>query len=167
MSPKASSSIRREESVDTIGTFSEVEIEDSRLQEDEDTMSESEGTEEGSGDEFYKNGEGYSGDIKGKGVAPSDRRPGSPLTGQHRPKSKKKAGSWSDLDLSLVVALVSPIGNWLTGSDHIKNLFLILLLIFYLHQLVEGALHAPFCFFCLQGRLYAPSPLAIVSRFAC
>ncbi|KAI0078442.1 hypothetical protein K474DRAFT_1594123 [Panus rudis PR-1116 ss-1] len=45
--------------------------------------------------------------------------------------------SWSDLDLSLVIALVSPIGNWLTGSDHIKNTFLIAFLIFYLHQLIE------------------------------
>jgi hypothetical protein len=40
--------------------------------------------------------------------------------------------------LSVVVALVSPIGHWLTGGDHIKNLFLIVLLIFYLHQLIQG-----------------------------
>ncbi|TFY82420.1 hypothetical protein EWM64_g1592 [Hericium alpestre] len=45
--------------------------------------------------------------------------------------------SWTDLDLSVVVALVAPIGNWLTGSDHLKNLFLILLLIIYLHQLIQ------------------------------
>ncbi|KII84140.1 hypothetical protein PLICRDRAFT_57946 [Plicaturopsis crispa FD-325 SS-3] len=45
--------------------------------------------------------------------------------------------SWTDLDLSIVVALVSPIGNWLTGGDHIKDLLLIALLIFYLHQLIQ------------------------------
>ena len=44
-----------------------------------------------------------------------------------------------DLDLSIIVALVSPIGNWLTGGDHIKNVFLIILLIFYLHQIIESA----------------------------
>ncbi|KAI1790871.1 hypothetical protein LXA43DRAFT_890285 [Ganoderma leucocontextum] len=49
----------------------------------------------------------------------------------------KKVGSWTDLDLSIIVALVSPIGNWLTGGDHIKNLFLIILMIFYLHQIIE------------------------------
>jgi len=38
---------------------------------------------------------------------------------------------------SIIVACVSPIGNWLTGGDHIKNLFLVILLIFYLHQLIE------------------------------
>ncbi|KAJ3558832.1 hypothetical protein NM688_g686 [Phlebia brevispora] len=45
--------------------------------------------------------------------------------------------SWSDLDVSMVIALLSPVGNWLTGGDHVKNLFLLLLLIFYLHQLIE------------------------------
>ncbi|KAI0742564.1 hypothetical protein C8Q80DRAFT_1108746 [Daedaleopsis nitida] len=49
----------------------------------------------------------------------------------------KKSSSWTDLDLSIIVALVSPIGNWLTGGDHIKNIFLIILLIFYLHQIIE------------------------------
>ncbi|TBU43032.1 hypothetical protein BD309DRAFT_991277 [Dichomitus squalens] len=51
--------------------------------------------------------------------------------------TKKKRGSWADLDLSIVVALVSPIGNWLTGGDHMKNIFLIILLILYLHQIIE------------------------------
>ena len=41
-------------------------------------------------------------------------------------------------DLSIIVALVSPVGNWLTGGDHVKNVLLMLLLIFYLHQVVEG-----------------------------
>ncbi|KAL0068230.1 hypothetical protein AAF712_004615 [Marasmius tenuissimus] len=34
-------------------------------------------------------------------------------------------------------ALVSPIGNWLTGGDHVKNVVLVLLLLFYLHQIIE------------------------------
>ncbi|KAJ2935484.1 hypothetical protein H1R20_g1612, partial [Candolleomyces eurysporus] len=45
--------------------------------------------------------------------------------------------SWYEFDLAVVVALVSPIGNWLTGGDHIKNLLLVVLLIFYLHQIIE------------------------------
>ncbi|KAI0270663.1 hypothetical protein BC834DRAFT_818930 [Gloeopeniophorella convolvens] len=48
-----------------------------------------------------------------------------------------RASSWADLDLSIVVALVAPIVNWLTGSDHLKNLFLILFLVIYLHQLIQ------------------------------
>ncbi|KAF6749966.1 hypothetical protein DFP72DRAFT_912143 [Ephemerocybe angulata] len=45
--------------------------------------------------------------------------------------------SWYEFDLAVVVALVSPVGNWLTGGDHIKNLLLVVLLIFYLHQIIE------------------------------
>lgn len=45
---------------------------------------------------------------------------------------------WYEFDLSVILALVSPIGNWLTGGDHVKNILLVLLLIFYLHQIIEG-----------------------------
>ncbi|KAG1750488.1 uncharacterized protein EDB91DRAFT_1107718 [Suillus paluster] len=44
---------------------------------------------------------------------------------------------WYEFDISVIIALVPPIGNWLTGGDHVKNLLLILLLIFYLHQIIE------------------------------
>ena len=49
-----------------------------------------------------------------------------------------KSRAWYEFDLAVVVALVSPIGNWLTGGDHIKHLLLIALLIFYLHQVIES-----------------------------
>ncbi|KAI0752085.1 hypothetical protein C8Q74DRAFT_1308698 [Fomes fomentarius] len=72
-------------------------------------------------------------DVKGKAPAFAYRRaPATPPV-----STTKKSGFWTDLDLSIIVALVSPIGNWLTGGDHIKNLFLIILLIFYLHQIIE------------------------------
>jgi len=45
--------------------------------------------------------------------------------------------SWTDLDFSVLVVLLSPAGSWLFGHDHLKNLFVVLLLIFYLHQLIE------------------------------
>ena len=52
--------------------------------------------------------------------------------------------AWYEFDLAVVVALVSPIGNWLTGGDHVKNLLLIVLLIYYLHQIIEGKpMYAP------------------------
>ncbi|KAG1773728.1 hypothetical protein EV702DRAFT_1200870 [Suillus placidus] len=58
----------------------------------------------------------------------SERSPGV------EPESSK---GWYEFDLSVILALVSPIGNWLTGGDHVKNILLILLLIFYLHQIIE------------------------------
>ncbi|KAH0834104.1 hypothetical protein J3R83DRAFT_11392 [Lanmaoa asiatica] len=45
--------------------------------------------------------------------------------------------AWYEFDLSVVLALLSPIANWLTGSDYVKNILLILLLVFYLHQIIE------------------------------
>ncbi|KAK6977246.1 hypothetical protein R3P38DRAFT_3476671 [Favolaschia claudopus] len=44
---------------------------------------------------------------------------------------------WYKPSLPIVFALAPPIGNWITGGDHLKDLVLLLLLIFYLHQLIE------------------------------
>ncbi|KAI0789250.1 hypothetical protein C8Q75DRAFT_807353 [Abortiporus biennis] len=74
---------------------------------------------------------------KGKRRASPERELDDDLPTGPAEGSSKKDRAWAELDLSLAVALVAPIGNWLTGSDHVKNLFLILMLIFYLHQLIE------------------------------
>jgi len=57
--------------------------------------------------------------------------------------------AWYKFDLAVAVALVSPIGNWLAGTDHVKNILLITLLIFYLHQIAESEqLHySPHCLY--------------------
>lgn len=49
----------------------------------------------------------------------------------------QERSSLADLDFSVIVALISPVGSWLFGHDHLKNLFVVLLLVFYLHQLIE------------------------------
>jgi hypothetical protein len=70
---------------------------------------------------------------------------------------------WYEFDLSVIVALVSPIGNWLTGGDYVKNILLILLLIFYLHQIIEGM-----CFlFIIQAEnvLFVRSTMEPLSSF--
>lgn len=53
-------------------------------------------------------------------------------------KRPPRSSSWTDSDLSIIVAVVTPLVNWLTGNDLLKNLFLILFSIVYLHQLVQG-----------------------------
>lgn len=58
--------------------------------------------------------------------------------GNELSKGPPRSSSWADLDISIIVAVIAPLVNWLTGSDQIKNLFLILFLIVYLHQLVQG-----------------------------
>ena len=56
----------------------------------------------------------------------------------------RSARAWYEFDLSVVVALASPIGKWFTGGDHVRNFLLILLLIFYLHQIIESTYYHAF-----------------------
>ncbi|KIJ08352.1 hypothetical protein PAXINDRAFT_102599, partial [Paxillus involutus ATCC 200175] len=78
--------------------------------------------------------------TSGSGVASASAtpplQPSSPI--HEDPSEAASNRAWYELDISVVLALVSPIGNWLTGGDHVKNVFLILLLIFYLHQVIEA-----------------------------
>jgi len=46
--------------------------------------------------------------------------------------------AWYKFDPTVLLALSSPVGNWLTGGDHVKNLLFLALLVYYLHQVIEG-----------------------------
>ncbi|TFK37016.1 hypothetical protein BDQ12DRAFT_736437 [Crucibulum laeve] len=112
---------------------------DSSMSEEED--------EEGPEDEESNEDSEYKGSMKGKERAGEHTRSSvdtarlysygarkSPVS----PRTHSRATrAWYEFDLAVVVALVSPVGNWLTGGDHIKNLLLVLFLIFYLHQIIE------------------------------
>ncbi|KAF5390814.1 hypothetical protein D9757_004511 [Collybiopsis confluens] len=63
-----------------------------------------------------------------------DSKPDDDAALSHHPA---RARSWYEFDLAVFVALVSPIGQWLTGGDHVKNILFVVLLIFYLHQVIE------------------------------
>jgi hypothetical protein len=52
------------------------------------------------------------------------------------PRHQKRA--WYELDTSILLALLAPVVNWLTGGDHLQNLVLLVVLGLYLHQLIEG-----------------------------
>ena len=73
-----------------------------------------------------------------------------------------RSRAWYEFDLAVVVALVSPVGNWLTGGDHIKHLLLIVLLILYLHQIIESTIAI---FISPKARLisFVPSTLETLS----
>ncbi|KAI6110415.1 hypothetical protein EDD16DRAFT_1522200 [Pisolithus croceorrhizus] len=45
--------------------------------------------------------------------------------------------AWYEFDLAVMIALASGLGNWLTGGDYVKDAILLLLLLFYLHQIIE------------------------------
>ena len=55
-----------------------------------------------------------------------------------QPVEKLPSRAWYEFDWAVLVALVSPTCQWLTGGDYIKNLFMLVLLVYYLHQIIEG-----------------------------
>lgn len=63
----------------------------------------------------------------------------SPTTMSAPAVAPHNSASWMEVDPSIIVALTVPIGSWLTGGDHVKHIFLALLLVVYLHQLISGA----------------------------
>ena len=58
---------------------------------------------------------------------------------KHKVKVDDSSSRWFGYDLSIIIAIISPIGNMLTGGDHVTNILTLLLLAYYLQQLVEGA----------------------------
>lgn len=84
----------------------------------------------------------FSSQSRAKSRPPLQRRRTRSTSSVYRESDRSSSSSgWLGLDLSIIVALVSPLGNLLTGGDHIKNVLLLLLLVYYLHQLVEGMCH--------------------------
>ena len=62
----------------------------------------------------------------------SERHPNEQLV------EKSPSRAWYEFDWAVLVALVAPACQWLTGGDYIKNLVMLVLLVYYLHQIIEG-----------------------------
>ncbi|KAI4521646.1 hypothetical protein K525DRAFT_366527 [Schizophyllum commune Loenen D] len=58
-------------------------------------------------------------------------------TRPHAPDTLPEQSTWYQFDTAVLVALASCLGNFLTGGDHLKNILLAGLLVFYLHQVIE------------------------------
>ncbi|KAK2460403.1 hypothetical protein APHAL10511_007568 [Amanita phalloides] len=69
--------------------------------------------------------------------APEEQHRKQSLEAQPQITKKLRSRAWYEFDLAVLVALVSPVGQWLTGGDHVKSLSMICLLIYYLHQIIE------------------------------
>lgn len=75
--------------------------------------------------------------MSGKPLASTKRPERDARTTRDLEDETSSNRAWYQFDLAVVAALVSPVGNLLTGGDLVKNLLYILLLLFYLHQLIE------------------------------
>jgi hypothetical protein len=46
---------------------------------------------------------------------------------------------WRDLDMSVVISILTPLLSWAFGREYMKNILVAIFLIYYLHQLIEGS----------------------------
>lgn len=67
-----------------------------------------------------------------------DREPDEERLDHLDPSANTAASVWYQFDTAVIVALLSPFGKWLTGGDHVKHLLFIALVVYYLHQVIEG-----------------------------
>jgi hypothetical protein len=54
------------------------------------------------------------------------------------PSANAARSAWYKFDTAVIIALLSPFSKWLTGGDHVKHLLFIALVVYYLHQIIEG-----------------------------
>ena len=45
---------------------------------------------------------------------------------------------WKELDISVVISILTPLLSWAFGREYMKNVLVAVLLVYYLHQLIEG-----------------------------
>ena len=46
---------------------------------------------------------------------------------------------WRDLDISVVISILTPLLSWAFGREYMKNVLVAIFLVYYLHQLIEGS----------------------------
>lgn len=75
----------------------------------------------------------------------SDEKPGSQSNGGFtvRPTSERPgqptSSPWKDLDISVVLSILTPLLSWAFGREYMKNIIVAIFLVYYLHQLIEGS----------------------------
>ena len=64
-----------------------------------------------------------------------------------RPHERTTSSPWKDLDVSVVISILTPLLSWAFGTEYVKNVLVAIFLVYYLHQLIEGS--------CMPGMLLA------------
>lgn len=72
----------------------------------------------------------------------SDEKPDSQTNGYTvRPideRYDRPASPWKDLDISVVISILTPLLSWTFGREYVQNVLVAIFLVYYLHQLIEG-----------------------------
>lgn len=80
----------------------------------------------------------------------SDRKLDSPTNGfPVRPADNlgdiSTPSPWKDLDISVVISILTPLLSWAFGREYMKNVLVAIFLVYYLHQLIEGSYAREMC----------------------
>ncbi|KAJ7156229.1 hypothetical protein C8R46DRAFT_1040767 [Mycena filopes] len=97
------------------------------------------GYEEEEGEEEENNDAAEERGSSNDGASTASPGPGRAATVEEPKEDENSHHSrpWYKPSAPVLIALAPPLANWLTGGDHLKDLLLVLLLVFYLHQLIE------------------------------
>ena len=55
-----------------------------------------------------------------------------------RPVDERPTSPWKDLDISVVISILTPLLSWTFGREYVQNVLVAIFLVYYLHQLIEG-----------------------------
>jgi hypothetical protein len=102
---------------------------------------------------------------QGRGGKLDSSTNGFPVRPVDEPRDRTISSPWKDLDISVVISILTPLLSWAFGTEYVKNVLVAILLVYYLHQLIEGADACEMCLtFLTLGRF--SSSMAIVPRIA-
>lgn len=60
------------------------------------------------------------------------------VSGSSSPTRKPAATrEWYEINIAVIIALLSPLVNWLTGGNYVQQFVMLGLLVYYLHQIIE------------------------------
>ena len=54
-------------------------------------------------------------------------------------RDRTVSSPWKDLDVSVVISILTPLLSWAFGTEYVKNVLVAIFLVYYLHQLIEGS----------------------------
>ena len=77
----------------------------------------------------------YDQELNGRLDSPTNGFAVHPIDGSH----ERTTSPWKDLDVSVVISILTPLLSWAFGTEYVKNVLVAIFLVYYLHQLIEGS----------------------------
>ena len=90
----------------------------------------------------HREGANYDQDSDGK---PYSQTNGFTVRPADERYDRNTSSPWKELDISVVISILTPLLSWAFGREYMKNVLVAILLVYYLHQLIEGSCAREMC----------------------